>query len=100
MRNQEFLPLKTSMQNLSAIGPVVSELLSVKKRHGRVGPGRVGSGRFMTEMGLGGKKKHFFSLDHIPKMLRFGVMQLFQFSLTAAGGSLASSLRFASLCSQ
>ena len=95
MRNQEFLPLKTSMQNLSAIGPVVSELLSVKKRHGRAG-----SGRFMTEMGLGGKKKHFFSLDHIPKMLRFGVMQLFQFSLTAAGGSLASSLRFASLRSQ
>ena len=76
------------MQNLSAIGPVVSELLSVKKRHGRAGSGRVGPGRFMTEMGLGGKKKHFFSLDHIPKMLRFGVMQLFQFSLTAAGGSL------------
>ena len=36
-------------------------------------------------------------MNHIPKMLRFGVMQLFQIPLTAAGGSLASSLRFASL---
>ena len=43
MRNQEFLLLKTSMQNLSAIGPVVSELLSVKDR--LAGPGRAGSGR-------------------------------------------------------
>ena len=38
-------------------------------------------------------------MDHIPKMLRFGVMQLLQFSLTAAGGSLCelATLRFASL---
>jgi len=36
-------------------------------------------------------------MDHIPKMLRFEVMQLFQIPLTAAGGSLASSLRFALL---
>ena len=36
-------------------------------------------------------------MDHIPKMLRFGVMQLFQIPLTAAGGSLCelATLRFA-----
>ena len=62
-----------------------------------VGPGRVGPGRFTTEMGLGVKRNIFSSMDHIPKMLRFEVMQLFQIPLTAAGGSLASSLRFASL---
>ena len=40
------------MQNLSAIGPVVSELLSVKDRlagPGRVGPGRVGSKIFFVD---------------------------------------------------
>jgi len=47
-----------------------------------------------------GKKNIFSSMDHIPKMLRFEVRQLFQIPLTAAGGSLASSLRFASLRSQ
>ena len=38
-------------------------------------------------------------MDHIHKMLCFGVMQLFQFPLTAAGGSLCelATLRFASL---
>ena len=53
MRNPEFLLSKTSMQNLSAIGQVVSELLSVKDRlvgsgrarPGRVGPDRAGSGQ-------------------------------------------------------
>ena len=52
----------------------------------------VESGQFMTEMALGGKKKNIFScMDHVPTMLRFGAMQLFQISLTAAGGSLCES---------
>ena len=61
-----------------------------------VRPGQAGSGQFMTEMGLGGEKKTFFSsMNHIPKMLRFRVMQLFCFSVPLHKGSLASSLRFA-----
>ena len=48
-------------------------------------------------MGLGGKKQHFSSMDHSPKMLRFGVRQLFQISLTTAEDSLCelATLRFA-----
>ena len=39
-------------------------------------------------------------MNHIPKMLRFRVMQLFCFPVPLHKGSLASSLRFASLRSQ
>ena len=55
----------------------------------------VGPGRFMTEMGLGGENKVFSSMNHIPKMLRFQVMQLFCFPVPLHKGNLASSLRFA-----
>ena len=47
LRNLEFLLWKTSIQNLSAIGIVVSELLSVKDR--LVGAGRVGSKFFFVD---------------------------------------------------
>ena len=44
VRNPEFLLWKTPIQNLGAIGSVVSELLSVKDRlvgSGRAGPGQI-----------------------------------------------------------
>ena len=34
--------------------------ISDQRALGFFGPGRVGSGRFIMEMGLGGENKHFF----------------------------------------
>jgi len=51
----------------------------------------------MSGIGLGGKKEHFFSLDHIPKMLRFRVMASFfpYYSAFRDPYRKLSSLRFA-----
>ena len=47
--------LQTFMSdNIFSLRSIFAELLALKKRHGRAG-----SGRFMTEMGLGGENTFF-----------------------------------------
>ena len=88
------------MQNLNAIGPVVSELLSVKDRlvgPGRAGPGRAGSPRISI---LYAKTNIFCSIHHISKTLssrdtRFFFVQyvVWKNSLATSRASPAPSLR-------
>jgi len=52
----------------------------------------------MTEMGLGGKKKHFFFYGPIPKLFHFGIMQMFQIPLPLQEALLRA--HNALLCSQ
>ena len=48
---------------------IFTEILALKEL--------TGSGRFMTEMALGGEYIHFSSMNHVLKMLSFQVMMVY-----------------------